>query len=136
VPAAARTGRRQRIADWTRDPLIPFSLLPYQSGPFMGVTIAPDPATVTASGTLTVTATVSRSPVQMVNWSIESGGGSITPDGVYTITATSSANGLKPETRATVDVEVTAKEPDPDPDPRSSAGKGRRRPGRSCAAAM
>lgn len=116
----------KRIADWSRDPLLPFSLLLYQSGPFMGVTIAPDPATVTAGGTLTFTATVSRSPVQTVNWSVGPGGGSITPGGVYTapdtagvypVTATSPANGLKPETKATVDVEVTAKQPDPDPDP-------------------
>jgi hypothetical protein len=112
----------KKIADWTREPLVSFEIPLYQSGPFMGVTINPERATTPAGGTVPFTATVARSPAQTVVWSVNDGQGTITPAGVYTapdragryeITATSPANGLKPETRATAEVEVTAREPEP-----------------------
>ncbi|WP_158510569.1 fibronectin type III domain-containing protein [Actinoplanes friuliensis] len=112
----------KKIADWERDPLVSFEVPLYQSGPFMGVTVTPAEAVVPAGGTVPFTATVARSPVQTVVWSVKDGEGTITQDGVYTapdkagryeITATSPANGLKPETRATGEVEVTAEEPEP-----------------------
>ncbi|GAA1035735.1 hypothetical protein GCM10009557_44500 [Virgisporangium ochraceum] len=110
------------IANWERDPLISFSVTLYESGPLMGVTITPRPVSVEVGGTLKFSATVARSLIQTVNWSVEPGGGTITADGIYTapntpgmyrVTTTSPANGLKPQTAASIDVEVTPKTPAP-----------------------
>jgi Fibronectin type III domain len=106
-----------KIVDWEKDPIVDVAVtLKDAGGPFMGVVLGPDPATVPAGGTLALTATVQRSLDQTVIWSVERGGGSIGQNGLYTapatvgryrVTATSPANGLKPETRGTLDVEVT-----------------------------
>ena len=105
----------KKIADWQQDPIITLALPLYRSGPFMGVTINPNTATVPTGGTVAFTATVARSPDQTVQWKAQDGtitaaGVYTAPDkpGVYPITATSPANGLKPETSATVEVTVTA----------------------------
>lgn len=109
------------LADWEKDPLIDFSFpVADAGGPFMGVDISPDPASVAPSGQLALHATVERSPIQTVTWSVEPGGGKISRKGVYTapatpgtyyVTATSPANGLKPETKGTIGVVVGAQPP-------------------------
>jgi hypothetical protein len=109
------------LANWEKDPLIDFSFpVADAGGPFMGVDISPDPASVAPGGQLTLTANVERSPIQTVTWSVEPGGGTVSKKGVYRapttpgtyyVTATSPANGLKPLTKGTVGVVVGAQPP-------------------------
>lgn len=109
------------LADWSQDPLIEETFpIADAGGPFMGVSISPDPAQVKPGKSVQLTATVEHSRSQKVTWSVEPGGGTITAAGRYTapstpgtyqVTATSPANGLKPETSGVASVDVSAAPP-------------------------
>jgi hypothetical protein len=109
------------IADWKKDPLFDTVVpLANAGGPFMGVVISPHPASVGAGRTIQLSAVVVRSPIQAVTWSAAGGGGAITSHGLYTapvtpgmyrVTATSPANGLKPLTQGILDIRVGAQPP-------------------------
>ena len=109
----------RNLADWNKTPLFD-KVVPLgdAGGPFMGVTIAPRTAAVAPGGTVQLTATVQRSPDQSVTWSaaagIISGTGLFTAPrvaGVYQVTATSAASGLKPQTRGVLSVRVGGQPP-------------------------
>jgi hypothetical protein len=109
------------ISDWKKDPLFDTVLpLANAGGPFMGVVIRPNPAAVSPGHALQLSAVVERSPIQTVTWSVAAGSGTITSSGLYTapatpgmyrVTATSPANGLKPLTQGTLDIRVGAQPP-------------------------
>jgi Fibronectin type III domain len=109
------------ISDWKKDPLFDTVVpLANAGGPFMGVVISPHPAAVSPGHTLQLSAVVQRSPIQAVTWSAAKGGGTITSSGLYTapatpgmyrVTATSPANGLKPLTQGILDIRVGAQPP-------------------------
>ena len=85
-------------------------------GPFMGLTLTPDPAMVAAGQSLQLHAAAQRSPSQPITWAVAAAnGGSITTSGLYTapnapgynqVTATSPASGLNPRTQGVLDVLV------------------------------
>lgn len=109
------------ISDWKKDPLFDTVVpLANAGGPFMGVLISPHPAAVSPGHTIQLSAVVQRSPIQAVTWGVAAGGGTITSRGLYTapatpgmyrVTATSPANGLKPLTQGIVDIRVGAQPP-------------------------
>jgi hypothetical protein len=109
------------IADWSKSPLIDSTWpLANAGGPFMGVLISPNPASVAPGGSLKLSARVQRSPSQAVTWSVQPHGGTISADGRYTapdkagyyqVIATSPASGLKPATSGVVVVRVGAQPP-------------------------
>jgi hypothetical protein len=125
----------QDISDWKKDPLFDAVVpLANAGGPFMGVVISPHPAAVSPGHTLQLSAVVKRSPIQTVTWSVAKGSGTITSSGLYTapatpgmyrVTATSPANGLKPPTQGILDIRVGAQPPGaPSDATAASAGAG------------
>ncbi len=55
--------------------------------PYQDIAITPDPATVNPGGTLQLHAKVAGSAAQNVTWTLPDGGGSISPQGLYTAPA-------------------------------------------------
>jgi hypothetical protein len=109
------------IADWSKSPLIDSTWpIANAGGPFMGVLISPDPASVAPGRSIQLSARVQRSPDQAVTWSVQRRGGTISRTGRYTapavagyypVTATSPASGLKPATAGIIVVRVGAQPP-------------------------
>ena len=107
------------LADWNKTPLFDTVVpLANAGGPFMGVTITPNPAAVAPGTTLQLQATVQRTPIQTVTWAAAAG--TISSTGLYTapstpgnyqITATSPASGLKPQTQGVLNIRVGGQPP-------------------------